>query len=397
MLTTIVLATSLFGCSLYSDLNREGFTPGDDRGDVPGGDAAVDADDGGTPDTTSPDTLGDDADTDGGADTAHLDADEPDTSQPDVPSACPCDDLDVCIDDQCRPAYEAVIFEAPVVLGGVTGGAGGDVCEVSAAGAQGPGTLNDCLQRERPLWILFEEGLENELQVGHQSLGSHVTLDGRGWGRRVRGTLDLNQSTNVIVHNLGVVVPAERDTAITVLDGRGIWMDRVSVGPAWRAVQVGSASRKVGITRSKTSPADVTVEVNGEVGETPEASTQVFVDHFQFLGDGGAFKLTSGYLFVSNGRIEGGVPDTNTLTLRAGTGFLVQGVTFGGNGSVAIDAEARVRTRSIFLDPDMETFGDQMPDLVPDPGYPDDICQSAADCNERAIGNGVQALPLPGR
>lgn len=397
ILVTCWVACGLIGCSLGNDLDAPSSMMSADTGaslaDVSGGDAE------GVGQGTE-DASVSEGGSDGGGTDATEDVPEEDVPEEDVPvvEACSCDEKSVCLDEVCRPGHEGLIRDAPPMLGELTGGAFGSECVVTEAGISGPGTLAWCLERPRPLWVFLDEELPEEVPIGTVAVGSDVTIDGRGAGyHALIGQLVVADASNVILHNLalrgeGVRVGLELDGADAV------WATSVTIANHVHAVWVRGATGDIGFSSVRLESLEAVLDIDGVLGETPEASTRVFIDGFSMPGVVSMLHLGAGYQFLANGRVDGGGAQNTIVVLGSKARLGLAGVNFGSDGGVVVAPSAAVRARSVFLDPDMAPIGDQAPELVPD--YPGEgaYCASEAACNWLASEAGYDPFAgLPGQ
>lgn len=395
-ITLCVLVLS--GCALAESADvvpRDAAGVGDDLGD----DAHPDAVESDTPDTAgdAPDTTDE---PDSSADAPDAQADTPDaladtTDAPDTPDVpeteCPCPETHECVDDICRGLWEDLIPLAPGFAGGTLGGARGELCTVSTTAPAGPGSFGECLLTPRPVWVVFDPDLDGPVDAGVVTLGSDITIDGRGPSVvTLEGQLGVIAGQNVIVHN--VRIDAGEGRAVDVVDSRWVWIDRVTLRDFDRGLRVSQGSTNVGLTHLNLVRGDLALEVEGLTVD----DTQVTIDHVYIDGVPRILTTSRAFVHLANGRLDNWTEGTPPLVVDSGGHVLLEGLMFGFNGPILDVSTGAVRGNHLFFDPDA-SYADVDPESVPDPGYVSPVCRSQADCNAAGDATGARPSPLPGR
>jgi pectate lyase len=157
-----------------------------------------------------------------------------------------------CADGEPTPGTTAALLYGAVGFAeGVTGGLRGCIYHVTTLDDSGPGSLRDGLERDGPLWIVFD--LSGTLRLDSEIVvRADKTVDGRGQRIEIEeGGLLIEDPpvSNVVIENVIFGRGESSNDAVTIYGGASlIWIDHCTFG-TW-------ADGQVDITEAST---DVTV------------------------------------------------------------------------------------------------------------------------------------------
>jgi pectate lyase len=133
--------------------------------------------------------------------------------------------------DPVTAATSALLSECAGFGCSADGGRRGCVLHVTSLGDAGPGTLRDAVEREEPLWIVFDVSGGIDLQSPIQ-VQSNKTIDGRGRAVTIRGfglAIGAGRS-NIVIENLSFTNGADlnNNDAVEIAQGSRVWIDHCS-------------------------------------------------------------------------------------------------------------------------------------------------------------------------
>jgi pectate lyase len=184
----------------------------------------------------------------------------------------------------------ALVYDAIGFAGGVLGGARGCLYRVTSLEDAGPGTLRDALERQEPLWVVFDVSGTIDL-AGPIEVQSRKTIDGRGAGVDLigAGLIVWNGASDVIIENLRLNdqgAGSHQGDGIAIDDGASlVWVDHCSFGP-WDDGQldITGASTDVTVSWSHFANHGLVMLIGGSVGATEDAVIRATVHHNWFDG-----------------------------------------------------------------------------------------------------------------